>query len=105
MYFLKGTNRTHTHMPCLNRWTRDFTTLGSCMRYIFRSMHELSKWRHGCFLLNAVRRAQATGPPLLDQEIGGHSLAGDDGDVADRALWLKHGHRTYVLAHTALVQE
>ena len=40
MYFLKGTNRTHTHMPCLNRWTRDFTTLGSCMRYIFRSMHE-----------------------------------------------------------------
>ena len=58
MYFLKGTNRTHTHMPCLNRWTRDFITLGSCMRYIFRSMHELSKWRHGCFLLNAVRRAQ-----------------------------------------------
>ena len=33
------------------------------------------------------------------------SLAGDDGDVADRALWLEHGHRTYVLAHTALVQE
>ena len=109
MYFLKGTNRTHTHMPCLNRWARDSTTLGSCMRYIFRSMHEAMNLELSysggmgafCSTPSAAHRASR----LLDQEIGGHSLAGDDGDVADRALWLKHGHRTYVLAHTALVQE